>query len=109
MSLLNFRPFAGLRNIERLPGTHLSIVELVGLTRERVEDFVNKNVCEDRREFVQQTFKKNPILMSVSAITFYCAALCQVLQHMVDDEDHLLSKLTTYTQITAFIMQVSKY
>ena len=74
----------------------------MGLTRERVMEFVDKNAPEDRREFVKQTLVKNPILLSVSAITFYCAALCQLL----GDEDAIPEKLVTYTQITAYIMQV---
>ena len=73
----------------------------MGLTRDRVFEFVEKNACE-KKEFVTNTLKKNQILLSVSAITFYCAALCELL----DDEDKILHELTTYTQITAYIMQV---
>ena len=79
----------------------------MGLTRERVMQFVERNVLKERVEFVKQTLEKNPILMSVSAITFYCAALCQVLGNVTEDTDDL--KLSTYTQITAYIMQVNVF
>ena len=80
------------------------IVELMGLTRERAMEFVDRNATENKRDFVKQTLKKNPILLSVCAITFYCAALCQVLSGKSDEE----LNLNTYTQITAYIMKVCK-
>ena len=105
--LVVYRPFAGLSLIGRTFRemgllTDLMMVELMGLTTERVMEFVGKNVPPARSEFVKQTLSNNPILLSVSAITFYCAALCQVL----GDENAIPLKLNTYTQITAYIMQV---
>ena len=103
------RPFADLRLIESVmkdPGCSQDsmFVELMGLTRERVMEFVDKNAPEERRDFVKQTLLANPILLSVSSITFYCAALCQVLGAV----DGAAVNLKTYTQITAYIMQVRK-
>ena len=74
----------------------------MGLTRERVLEFVGKNVKEKHVKMVKDTLTNNPILLSVSAITFYCSALCQVLQ----DEVGVSDNLHTYTQITAFIIEV---
>ena len=79
----------------------LMIVELMGLTHDRVFEFAEKNAGE-KKVFVKHTLMKNPILMSVCAITFYCAALCKLLV----DQDVTLPKLTTYTQITAYILKV---
>ena len=78
-------------------------MQLVGLTRERVHEFVYKNVQENRRDFVWQTLVKNPILMSISSITFYCAALCKIL----GDWKGKPVESTTYSQITAYIMKVN--
>ena len=103
----NFRPFRDLSHIESTLtslGDSLRIVELMGLTQERVMEFVDTNAKPDRKEFIKQTLNKNPILLSVSAITFYCAALCRFLG---DDDEWLIPKLATYTQITAYIMLVS--
>ena len=78
------------------------LVELMGLTRKRVLEFVEKNVPSERKEFVKQTLENNPTLLSVCAITFYCAALCELLLDTSDVPD----TLNTYTKITAYIMQV---
>ena len=78
------------------------LIELMGLTRERVMEFIEKNVPKPRRDFVRQTMLNNPVLLSVSSITFYCAALCELLV----EDDVVPEKFTTYTQITAHIMQV---
>ena len=74
----------------------------MGLTRDRVIEFVEKNVSSKRVEEVRQALQNNPILMSVSSITFYCAALCKVLGR----DDVTTKDLRTYTQITAYIMEV---
>ena len=76
----------------------------MGLTRDRVFEFVEKNARE-KKEFVKHTLMKNPILLSVCAITFYCAALCDLLV----DGDVMVHTLTTYTQITAYILTVTNY
>ena len=78
------------------------MVEVMGLTRDRVMEFVDRNVRPDRVTMVKQTLTKSPILLSVCAITFYCAMLCQVLQDDIGTTD----TLKTYTQITAFIILV---
>ena len=78
------------------------LVELMGLTSERVMEFVEKNVHDSQVDNVKAKLTQNPILLSVCAITFYCAALCQVLA----DGGEIPVKLITYTQITAYIMQV---
>ena len=99
------RPFADLIHIQQNlsdPSQKVMLAELMGLTRERVMEFVERNAHEARRKFIKETLNKNPILLSVSAITFYCAALCQVF----GDLDGVPVKLSTYTQITAYIMQV---
>ena len=83
---------------------HLSLVELMGLTRGRVMEFVERNVEPERKELVKKTLENNPILLSVSAITFYCAALCKVL----GKEGTINVTLRTYTRITAYIMQVKQ-
>ena len=49
---------------------NLMMVELMGLTRERVMVFVDKNAVKGRSKFIKDTLIKNPILLSVSAITF---------------------------------------
>ena len=80
----------------------IQTVELLGLTHDGVSAFVHANVDGRQRKYVEQTLEKNPILLSVCAITFYCAALCQVLV----DKDIMVHKLTTYTRITLYIMKV---
>ena len=76
----------------------------MGLTRKRVMTFIKRNVAVERQDFVKQTLIKSPILLSVCAITFYCSALCDLLA----DRDTLPHNMTTYTHITAYIIQVGK-
>ena len=79
-------------------------VEVMGLTRERVMEFVKINAPKGKGDLVQRTLVANPILMSVSSIPFYCAALCQVLGAVIQ----VAVQPKTYTQIMAYIMQVRK-
>ena len=104
-----YRPFAGLTDImthhKDLLQNKFQLIELMGLTQERVMEFVDKYVAKIKREFVKKTLKNNPILLSVCAITFYCAALCELLI----DEKVVPTELTTYSWITFRILQVQHY
>ena len=62
--------------------------------------FVEKNVQADRQGMVRDILSKEPVLLSVCSITFYCAAICKVLEV---DCDINTDFLTTYSRITTFI------
>ena len=80
------------------------VVELMGLTAERVMEFINKNAAAPVRKYIKQTLQRHPILLSVCSITFYCAALCRMLEGERADAPRLI----TYTRITECIMQVTR-
>ena len=76
-------------------------IDVCGLTHEKVMLFVEKNVSEDRKEIVKGILSEDPVLASVCSITFYCAAICKILQ--VDST--IKSKtLKTYSRITAYVI-----
>ena len=93
------RPFSGLNHLK----TH-QIFEVLGLSEEKVNEFVTKNVPEEKRDNVQAVLSLNPTLRSVCSITFYASQLCKVLQ---DETDAVKLNISTYSQITAFIILVS--
>ena len=93
------RPFAGLDHLK----TH-QIFEVLGLSEEQVNEFITKNVPEDKRDNVEAVLTKNPTLRSVCSITFYASQLCKVLQ---EETDAVELNISTYSQITAFIILVS--
>ena len=80
------------------------IIEVLGLTRDGVKEYIARNVREEKKNQVLSNLENNPHLMSVCGITFYCAALCTVLQREISLSDH---DLRTYTRITSFIVVVS--
>ena len=80
------------------------VVELMGLTAERVMEFIDKNAAASVRKFIKQTLQRHPILLSVCSITFYCAALCR----MLEEENVNATRLITYTRLTECIMQVTR-
>ena len=90
------RPFAGL---SKLP--HNRVIDVLGLTSEKVMVFVEKNVQADRQGMVRDILSKEPVLLSVCSITFYCAAICKVLEVDCDINTEFL---TTYSRITAYII-----
>ena len=77
------------------------VIDVNGLTHEKVMLFVEKNVSEDRKEIVKCILSEGTVLASVCSITFYCAAICKILQ--VDST--IKSKtLKTYSRITAYVI-----
>ena len=90
------RPF---EDLKKLPCDR--VIDVLGLTQEKIMEFIEKNVNTSRRRIVQDTLAGNPVLLSVCAITFYCAALCKVLEVNLDINGMLLN---TYTRITAYLI-----
>ena len=90
------RPFDDLK---KLPCDR--VVDVLGLTEKRILEFIEKNVKSCKRDTVRHTLEGNPVLLSVCSITFYCSALCRVLEFNSDINGMLLN---TYTRITAYLI-----
>ena len=89
------RPFSGLSRLSTN-----SVLEIIGLSRRQVREYVESRHPTKANEIIS-VLDRNPILMSVCGITFYCMAVSSLLCEGVDvlDED-----VQTYTRLTAFIM-----
>ena len=89
------KPFIGLSNLRT--DTTLWIH---GLTRERVHEFVRSKHQQTANQILS-VLHRNPLLMSVCRIPFYCMAVSTLLSEGVQvmDED-----VQTYTRLTAFIL-----
>ena len=90
------RPF---EDLKKLPCDR--VIDVLGLTEERIMEFIDKNVKSCRRDIVRDTVVGNPILLSVCSITFYCSALCRVLEVNSVIKGILFN---TYTRITAYLI-----
>ena len=90
------RPF---EDLKKLPCDR--VIDVLGLTQEKIMEFIEKNVKRCRRDNVRDTLVGNPVLLSVCSITFYCAALCRVLEVNSDIKGKALN---TYTRITAYLI-----
>ena len=90
------RPFSALQKLKN----DLQI-DVFGLVPENIMHFVELNVNLRRQSVVKETLLRNPVLLSISSITFYCGALAKIFE---EDENVDVSGLTTYTRITAFIL-----
>ena len=55
-------------------------VDVIGLTPEKVMQYVEQNICSERQHVVKKTFSRNPILLSICSITFYCAEICKIIE-----------------------------
>ena len=89
------RPFTGLSVL--MTDTAL---EILGLTQNQVKEFVRIKHPQKARQ-IMSVLNRNPILMSVCGITFYCMAVSTLLSEGIEmlDED-----VQTYTRLTAFIL-----
>ena len=89
------RPFTGLSSLR--PDTEL---EVLGLTQTQVREYVEKKHPE-RAKHIMSVLNRNPLLMSVCGITFYCMAVSTLLSEGVEmlDED-----VQTYTRLISFII-----
>ena len=89
------RPFAGLACLNTY-----TTLEILGLNQNQVKRFVEIKHPEKARE-VMSVLRRNPLLMSVCGITFYCMAISTLLSEGVEILD---GDIQTYTRLTAFIL-----
>ena len=89
------RPFAGLSYLNTE-----TALEILGLTKKQVKRFVEVKHNEKAGE-IMSVLQRNPILMSVCGITFYCMAVSTLLSEGVQMVD---VDIQTYTRLTAFIL-----
>ena len=89
------RPFAGLSSISTD-----TVLEIIGLTQQDVVKYVEQKHPQ-KPQYIMSVLQRNPMLMSVCGITFYCMAVSTLLSQGVEilDED-----VKTYTRLTAFII-----
>ena len=89
------RPFAGLSYLNTE-----TALEMLGLTQKQVKRFVEVKHNEKAGE-IMSLLQRNPILMSVCGITFYCMAVSTLLSEGVQMVD---VDIQTYTRLTSFIL-----
>ena len=89
------RPFTGLNSI-----CTDTVLEILGLTQQDVVKYVEQKHPQ-KPQYIMSVLQRNPMLMSVCGITFYCMAVSTLLSQGVEilDED-----VKTYTRLTAFII-----
>ena len=89
------RPFTGLNSISTD-----TVLEILGLTQQDVVKYVEQKHPQ-KPQYIMSVLQRNPMLMSVCGITFYCMAVSTLLSQGVEilDED-----VKTYTRLTAFII-----
>ena len=89
------RPFAGLSNLNTE-----TALEMLGLTQKQVKRFVEVKHTEKAGQ-IMSVLQRNPILLSVCGITFYCMAVSTLLSEGVQMVD---VDIQTYTRLTSFIL-----
>ena len=89
------RPFAGLSYLNTESG-----IEILGLTQKQVKRFVEVKHSKKSHQ-IMTVLHRNPILMSVCGITFYCMAVSTLLNEGVQMID---ADIQTYTRLTCFIL-----
>ena len=89
------RPFTGLSSL-----CTDTVYEILGLTQKDVEKYVEQKHPQ-KAQYIMSVLNRNPMLMSVCGITFYCMAVSTLLSQGVEilEED-----IKTYTRLTAFII-----
>ena len=91
------RPLIALKELQ-----YNYLIEIVGLTNERVSQFIDSNVAEASRPKIKSILNNMPLLKSLCQITFYCMAFCQIFGEGTED----VETLDTYTRIMAYVILV---
>lgn len=81
-------------------------IELVGLTPKAIDKMIEYQIKETAQaNQLKELYQNNPIILSVSSITFFCIMVCKSFN---ENQQVMTEGLRTYTRITAFLIQVTE-
>lgn len=100
MYCLSHRHFKGLKLLPPQKS-----MDIVGLEKSKIKEYIDTHVSPENKTRVQNAIFTNPIMLSVSTITFFCMMLCRALED-ADGSISIDQDLHTYTRITSFIFKV---
>ncbi|XP_065641656.1 NACHT, LRR and PYD domains-containing protein 3 [Hydra vulgaris] len=81
-------------------------IQIMGFNENGINNYIENNVFEEKKEFVKATLKESPIAKSMSSVPFYLSSMCKIISDSKnEDKSSFLTMTDLYANIFLYFLQ----
>ncbi|XP_065646292.1 NACHT, LRR and PYD domains-containing protein 3-like isoform X2 [Hydra vulgaris] len=81
-------------------------VQIMGFNENGINNYIEHNVLEERKDVVKATLKQSPIAKSMSSVPFYLSSMCKIISDSKNvDLNSFLTMTDLYANIFLYFLQ----
>ncbi|XP_065641730.1 NACHT, LRR and PYD domains-containing protein 7-like isoform X2 [Hydra vulgaris] len=81
-------------------------IQIMGFNENGINNYIENNVLEEKKEFVKATLKESPIAKSMSSVPFYLSSMCKIISDSKnEDKSSFLTMTDLYANIFLYFLQ----
>ncbi|XP_065646327.1 NACHT, LRR and PYD domains-containing protein 7-like [Hydra vulgaris] len=81
-------------------------IQIMGFNENGINNYIENNVLEERKDVVKATLKESPIAKSMSSVPFYLSSMCKIISDSKNvDLNSFLTMTDLYANIFLYFLQ----
>ncbi|XP_065646257.1 NACHT, LRR and PYD domains-containing protein 1a-like isoform X2 [Hydra vulgaris] len=81
-------------------------IQIMGFNENGINNYIENNVLEDKKDVVKATLKESPIAKSMSSVPFYLSSMCKIISDSKNvDLNSFLTMTDLYANIFLYFLQ----
>ncbi|XP_047134075.1 NACHT, LRR and PYD domains-containing protein 6-like [Hydra vulgaris] len=81
-------------------------IQIMGFNKNGVNNYIENNVLEEKKDVVKATLKESPIAKSMSSVPFYLSSMCKIISDSKNkDKNFFLTMTDLYANIFLYFFQ----
>nr|XP_047135247.1 NACHT, LRR and PYD domains-containing protein 3-like [Hydra vulgaris] len=80
-------------------------IQIMGFNENGINNYIEKNVLEKKKDVVKATLKESPIAKSMSSVPFYLSSMCKIISGSKNVDNSFLTMTDLYANIFLYFFQ----
>ncbi|XP_047135653.1 NACHT, LRR and PYD domains-containing protein 3 [Hydra vulgaris] len=81
-------------------------IQIMGFNENGINNYIENNVLEEKKDVVKATLKESPIAKSMSSVPFYLSSMCKIISDSKNvDKNSFLTMTDLYANIFLYFLQ----
>ncbi|XP_065646301.1 uncharacterized protein LOC136076778 isoform X2 [Hydra vulgaris] len=81
-------------------------IQIMGFNENGINNYIENNVLEEKKDVVKATLKESPIAKSMSSVPFYLSSMCKIISYSKNvDLNYFLTMTELYANIFLYFLQ----
>ncbi|XP_065673078.1 NACHT, LRR and PYD domains-containing protein 3 isoform X1 [Hydra vulgaris] len=82
------------------------IIQIMGFNENSVNNYIEKNVVEDAREYIKRILRESSVAKSMASVPFYLSSMCKIIADLKQDNQFMFLTMTDlYANIFLYFLQ----